>query len=295
MRPSLRPFVLPVILSLVLVSPTQAQVSSGPASPMRRDDAERLAFEARRALDRYLEGWNSQEPARWAASLHFPHIRPGPGAFELTSSPEEYAAGVSFERTRSTGWHHSEWTEVRVLQISPDKVHVAGAWRRFQADGTPMVGSLITYVVTEQDGRWGVQSRFAAGPVDIEAESEARSRDAALAALRAWFDAWNSHDPERLAAAQHYPFVRMADGGVEVSRTAEEFLRGSEPGRQRTWFETRLDQAEVAQVSANGVNLTATYSRRGRDGQVISRYEALFLLVARDGAWKLQAVSTFGT
>lgn len=158
-----------------------------------------------------------------------------------------------------------------------------------------MVGSLITYVVTEQDGRWGVQSRFAAGPVDIDADAEAQSRVAALDALRAHFDAWNSHDVDRLAAAQHYPFVRLADGGVEIARTAEEFLAGSEPGRQRTWYETRLDQAEVVQVSPAGVNVVVTYSRRGRDGDVISRYEALYLLVAREGAWKLQAVSTFGT
>jgi hypothetical protein len=261
---------------------------------MDRTEAERLSYEARRALDRYLEGWNSQDPARWAASLHFPHIRPGPGAFELTTTPEEYAAGVNFAQTRATGWHHSEWTSMRVLQIDEHKVHVAGEWRRFTADGTPMIGSAITYVVTEQEGRWGVQARFAAGQVGIDDEAGAANGAAALQALDAYFEAWNGHDAQALAATQHYPFVRLADGYVEVSRSVEDFLAGPEPGRQRTWFETRLDQAEVVQVTANGANVAATYSRRGRDGNVISRYEALFLVVRRQDGWKLQAVSTFG-
>jgi len=42
------------------------------------------------------------------------------------------------------------------------------------------------------------------------------------------------------------------------------------------------------------VNIAATYSRRGRDGSVFSRYEALFLVVRRADVWKGQAVSTFG-
>jgi hypothetical protein len=269
------------------------QLASAQA-PMDRVAVERRSYEARRALDRYLEGWNSQDPTRWAASLHFPHIRPGPGAFELTTSPQEYAAGVDFAQTRSTGWHHSEWTSMRVLQIGADKVHVAGEWRRFDVDGRPMIGSAITYVVTEQDGRWGVQARFAAGQVGTAEQPGAVNGTAALYALDEYFAAWNGHDPRALAETQHYPFARLADGEVEISRSAEAFLSGPEPGRQRTWFETRLDQAEVVQVTANGVNVAATYTRRGRDGDVISRYEALYLVVQRQGAWKLQAVSTIG-
>jgi hypothetical protein len=266
----------------------------GAQAPMNRVDVERRSYEALRALDRYQEGWNSQDPLRWAGSLHFPHIRPGPGAFELTLTPEEYAAGVDFSRTRASGWHHSEWTSLRVLQVDAAKVHVAGEWRRYDVDGNPMIGSAITYVVTEQDGRWGIQARFAAGQLGADAQTQAANGTAALYALDFYIEAWNGHDPRELAEAQHYPFVRVADGDVEISRTPEDFLLGPEPGRQRTWFETRLDQPEVVQATANGVNVVSTYSRRGRDGSVFSRYEALFLVVERQGVWKVQAVSTFG-
>jgi hypothetical protein len=282
----MRPFLL---VALVLAPQLlAAQV------PLDRSDVELNSYEARRALDRYQEGRNSQDAVRWAASLHFPHIRPGPGAFELSMTPAEYAAGVDFARTRATGWHHSEWTSERVLQVGTDKVHVAGEWRRFDAQGRPMIGSAITYVLTEQDGRWGVQARFAAGQLGADEATQSANSTAALYALDAYFQAWNSHDAGALAATQHYPFVRVADGDVEISRTAEDFLAGPEPGRQRTWFETRLDQAEVVQATANGVNIAATYTRRGRDGGVFSRYEALFLVVQRASDWKVQAVSTFG-
>lgn len=55
-------------------------------------DAAGLALrrhEAMVALDRYLETWNSRNSAVWATALHFPHVRPGPGAFEMTRTPEE--------------------------------------------------------------------------------------------------------------------------------------------------------------------------------------------------------------
>ena len=111
---------------------------------------------ALQALDRYLETWNSRDPERWATSLNFPHVRPGPGAFELFKTPAQYAASVNFAQTLATGWHHSEWTTRRVLQLGVDKVHVAGSWLRYTEDGRQMVGTSVTYIVTNQDGRWGV-------------------------------------------------------------------------------------------------------------------------------------------
>ena len=86
--------------------------------------------------------------AVWATSLHFPHVRPGPGAFEMTRSPEEYAKGVNFEQTLKTGWHHSEWVTREVLQVGVDKVHASGTWQRYTADGKPLAGSDITYIIT---------------------------------------------------------------------------------------------------------------------------------------------------
>ncbi|MEQ1728315.1 MAG: hypothetical protein ABL982_08020, partial [Vicinamibacterales bacterium] len=55
--------------------------------------------EALLALDRYLETWNSRNPALWATSLHYPHVRPGAGPFEVSQTAAEYAAGVVAAKT----------------------------------------------------------------------------------------------------------------------------------------------------------------------------------------------------
>lgn len=250
--------------------------------------------EALVALDRYLETWNSRDAALWATSLHFPHVRPGPGAFEMTRTPQEYAAGINFEATLKTGWHHSEWVSREVLQVGVDKVHAAGAWQRYTEDGRPLAGSVITYVVTKHDNRWGVQARFAAGVTGLDAPASTRNAAAALDAVNAFMKAWNAHDPKALAGALHYPHVRLGDGLVEIWKTADEFLAGPEPGRQRTWYQTRLDRSKAVQVTANGVNVTVSFSRLGRDGRVLSAAEGVFLVVLRDGVWKLQARSVMG-
>jgi hypothetical protein len=247
------------------------------------------------ALDRYMETWNSRNPSTWATSLHFPHVRPGPGAFELSQTAAEYAAGVDFEATLKTGWHHSEWISREVLQVGVDKVHAAGVWQRYAADGRPLATSAITYVITNQNNHWGVQSRFAAGVGGIDATGGARNGAAAVEAVNAFMQAWNGHDPAKLADTLHYPHVRVADGMVEVWATPAAYLAGPEPGRQRTWFNTRLDGVKVVQVTANGVNVIASFSKIGRDGRVLSKDEGLLLVTLRENQWRVQARSMMGS
>ena len=150
------------------------------------------------------------------------------------------------------------------------------------------------HIVTNQGGRWGCcrGSRPARQP---RSEPAAANAAAARSAADAYFKAWNAHDPQALASTLHYPHVRIGDGVVDVWSSPDEFLAGPEPGRQRTWHETRLDHANIVQVSANGVNVTVTYSRRNRSGQVLSQYDAVILVVRRNELWKVQAVSTMGT
>jgi hypothetical protein len=244
------------------------------------------------ALDRYLEMWNSRDGTLWATTLNFPHVRPGAGAFEMTRTAEEYAAGVNFQKTLATGWDHSEWVTREVLHVGLDKVHAAGSWQRYDKNGKPLAGSDITYIVTNQNGRWGIQARFAAGVAGLDAAGRTKNEAAAQAAVAAFMKAWNSHDPNALAATLHYPHVRMADGLLEVWNTAEQFLAGPEPGRQRTWYQTRLDQSKVVQATSNGVNVSVAFSRLGRDGRVLTRDEGIFLVILRNSAWRVQARST---
>ena len=261
---------------------------------VRDVERERVAAEAIRAVSRYMETWNTRDSAVWARSLHFPHVRPGVGQFRLTRTPDEYARGVSFERTVATGWHRSQWDSFDVIQAGPDKAHVAGHYSRFDAAGEQIRSTLITYVVTRQGDRWGVQSRFAAGAADVPADRRAELGAAAVAAVERYVAAFNDPvDAPGWAATLNYPHVRVADGAVDLWDSADAYLQGPQVGRQRTWSRTRLDGARPVQIGAAGVNVAVRLSRLNRLGVTLSSHEAVYLVTNRDGNIGIQARSSF--
>ena len=278
-----------VVIATTGLGHAQSPPALGPEAIALRTQAALLA------LDRYLETWNSRDPRIWATSLQFPHVRPGAGPFKVSHNTDEYVAGIDFEQTASTGWDHTEWVSREVLQIDVDKVHAAATWQRYTKEGRPLATSAVTYVITNQQDRWGVQARFAAGAGGLASDASARNAAAAHEALDRFIQAWNTHDIETLARAVHYPHVRMADRQLEMWNSADEFIAGTEAGRQRTWYQLRLDQVRPVQVTANGVNLVVRFSRLARDGSVMSHDEGLFLVTLREGAWRIQARSTLGT
>ncbi len=227
--------------------------------------------EALIALDRYLETWNSRNGTIWATSLHFPHVRPGPGAFEMTRTPEEYAKGVNFEQTLKTGWHHSEWVTRTVLQVGWDKVHASGTWQRYTADGKPLAGSDITYIITRQGDHWGVQARFAAGVNGLEdgrarhqRRRGAQRRHRVLRRVEYARSGSPRRDASLSARARRRRHGRDLALGRRVSCGAGARVV-SAPGSRRASIEST-----VAQVTANGANVTVRFSRLGRDGTVLS-------------------------
>ena len=256
----------------------------------RRDAAERGALAA---MDAYLETWNTRSPDIWATSLHFPHVRPGPGRFRMTLSPEEYRETVNFEQTIATGWHRSQWDSRRVLHVGADKVHIAGQSTRYTIEGEKIWTALITYIVTRQGEHWGTQARFAAGRAGLGSDARAEHAAGAETAIRAYFDALNTFDPERWAETMHYPQVRVAGGTARLWETAEAFKEGREPGRMRAWYRTRVETIEPMQVGENGVNALVRSSLQNPLGHTLSTVDAVFLVTRRDGAWKVQARSSY--
>ena len=261
---------------------------------VRQVAREQVEREALRATDRYLEAWNSRNPTAWAHTLHFPHVRPGVGSFRVINTAKDYGRGVNFERTLSTGWHRSQWNSYDVFQVGPTKAHVAGHYSRYDSAGEQIRTAFVTYVVTKQGTRWGIQSRFAAGGADVSELRRFALATTAVAAVEAFFAAFNDPtDAAGWAATLNYPHVRLADRKVEVWKTAEAYLTGLQPGRQRTWVRTRLDWAEPVQVGRGGVNVAVRFSRLNRQGDTLSSYEAVYLVTTRDGHVGIQARSSF--
>lgn len=246
------------------------------------------------ALDYFQDTWNTRDVAVWSRSLHFPHVRPSAGQFSIYPTAAEYVEGSRnvFKNVLALGWHRSQWENRRILHISADKMHIAGEYARYRVNGEQISTQQVTYIVTRQDDRWAIQARFGTGKVD-SGEVAAPGSDPAQEAVERYFEELNALDPQGLAATLHFPHVRLGASGLEFWRDEEEFLSGTEPGRQRTWRLTTIEAIEPIQVGATGANFAIRFARVNASGEALSTYDAVFLVTRRDSKWAVQARSTF--
>lgn len=128
----------------------------GWASPVLAQ-GEDAAAAARAALDEYIRAWNDEDNDAIAAITNFPRISIGlNGQVVVRSNPEEIV--VDFDLLRAAeGWDHTTLDLVDASQVSPDKVHFRIVTSRRRADGSPYRTTPALYIITNQDGRWGLQ------------------------------------------------------------------------------------------------------------------------------------------
>lgn len=171
------------------------------------------------ALDAFITTFNSRDPDAWAASLSYPHVRvaPRPGATVVSATEADYATETTYEAADAMGWDHSEWDAKTVLAVSPDRIHASAQWCRYDASGQRILVNNVSYVITEVDGRWGIQARFGVDsppPTDPDATAtwprpswprcwrRCRPSDSMLSsatsACRSWSSVWDrSPTPHR--------------------------------------------------------------------------------------------------
>ena len=74
----------------------------------------------------------------------------------LAQGPADVA--TDFEHLRETeGWDHSPIDRAEPLQVAPDKVHFEVVLSRLHADGTAYRTVPSLFIITRQDGEWGLQ------------------------------------------------------------------------------------------------------------------------------------------
>ena len=111
------------------------------------------------AVQAYMDAVNEGDSAAFHATLHYPHTRLAGGGirhWEVPPEPRDIRAGL---RKTTPGWARTELDEARVMQSSPDKVHVAVKFTRRDAGGNALEVHRSFYVVTKIDGRWAIQLR----------------------------------------------------------------------------------------------------------------------------------------
>lgn len=115
-------------------------------------------------LDRYLAAVNAVDEDAADATFHFPHIRISNEKVNIYQQPGESPLARFRKFATDDGWHHSEWNSRRVLHQSDTKVHLEVTFTRFRQDNSVIGTYTSIYVVTNVDGRWGIQARSTFAP-----------------------------------------------------------------------------------------------------------------------------------
>jgi len=110
------------------------------------------------AVDRYLEALNARNTVAIRAAFNFPHLRIGAkGNLSRFEKPEDYDFSHFYSRTGPDGWHHTRWDKTEVVFATEGKVHVAVDFTRYREDGSVIGRYFSLYIVTCQNGHWGIQ------------------------------------------------------------------------------------------------------------------------------------------
>jgi hypothetical protein len=139
---------------LCLVLDSALSVES-PAEQARADPEVQRAV--MKVLDDYMTTWNAKDLTAWESTFQFPHYRLASGQMRVLEHAGMQDASKIWAQI--DGWHHSAWDHRRIVHWSPDKVHVDTRFSRYRADGSKIGSYDSLYVVTKENGRWGVKLR----------------------------------------------------------------------------------------------------------------------------------------
>ena len=119
------------------------------------DDALAAAL---KVMDAYIDGLNRQDEPAVNDACNFPHVRLAGGKVVVWPNHGDYKLG-DFVARAGDGWHHSTWDERAPIHVGRDKVHLKVKFSRWREDGSRLGVFETIYIVTLQDGHWGIQAR----------------------------------------------------------------------------------------------------------------------------------------
>ncbi|AYL95122.1 hypothetical protein [Mucilaginibacter celer] len=110
-------------------------------------------------LDKYMTTFNAKDLKGWEDTYQFPHYRLAGGKMSVLEKAGLRDSAKVFGELQKQGWDHSQWDHRNIVQASADKVHVDTRFSRFRADGSLIGHYESLYILTKENGRWGVKFR----------------------------------------------------------------------------------------------------------------------------------------
>jgi hypothetical protein len=125
----------------------------------RNPEAEACAMAC---LDAFMTAFNARDIAAWEDTFNFPSIRLASNTMRIINKGDQSLE--TFKHPSLTDWDHSAWERREVIHSGPDKVHFDTRFTRYRKDGSVIGGFDSIYVVTCEDGHWGIKARSSFAP-----------------------------------------------------------------------------------------------------------------------------------
>ena len=112
---------------------------------------------AQAVMAAHIDALNRRDNAAIAATLHFPHLRLSGTKLKIWEDEASYLA--DFLARAGDGWHRSEFTDMKTLRASDNKVHLDVEVRRYDAQDRLIACFRSLWVMTSEGGRWAAKMR----------------------------------------------------------------------------------------------------------------------------------------
>lgn len=114
---------------------------------------------AKKLIEDFFVAFNAKDNEALQKIANYPHVfLLNNGRMSIANSAEELVMDFDAMKERE-GWHHSSLGDYNVSSSSPEKVHVELTFHRHTEDGVIYRTVPALWIVTKQDGEWGLQFR----------------------------------------------------------------------------------------------------------------------------------------
>ena len=117
---------------------------------------------ALKLLDEFMTAFNARDVEAFEATFNFPSIRLASG--KLVTLNKGDMTKDRFSQGALAEWDRSAWERREIIHAGADKVHVDTRFTRYRKDGSVIGGFDSVYVITKENGHWGVKIRSSFAP-----------------------------------------------------------------------------------------------------------------------------------
>ncbi|MDP1875485.1 hypothetical protein [Phenylobacterium sp.] len=113
-------------------------------------------------LDAFMTAFNARDMKAFEQTFNFPSIRLASNTMRIINKGDQTPA--TFDHASLKDWDHSAWETREIIHSGADKVHINTRFTRYRKDGGVIGGFDSIYVVTCEDGHWGIKARSSFAP-----------------------------------------------------------------------------------------------------------------------------------